>query len=52
MKKFIFSLAAAGALAAATFGAVAPAGAAPAAPAPLCTVHVIYQGNPVDVDWC
>jgi hypothetical protein len=52
MKKLILSLAAAGALAAATFGAAAPASAAPTATAPQCTVHVIYQGNPVDVDWC
>jgi hypothetical protein len=52
MKKLTFALSAATALAAATIGLAAPATAA-AGPFPTdCYVHVIYQGNPVDVAWC
>jgi hypothetical protein len=52
MKKLTFALGAASALAAVTIGLAAPATAA-AAPFPAdCSVHVIYQGNPVDVNWC
>lgn len=51
MKKFTFALSAATAFAAAAIGLAAPASAA--APFPTdCSVHVIYQGNPVDVAWC
>jgi hypothetical protein len=52
MKKFTFALSAATALAAATIGLAAPALAAPAPFPTDCSVHVIYQGNPVDVNWC
>jgi hypothetical protein len=52
MKKLTFALGAASALAAVTIGLAAPATAA-SAPFPAdCSVHVIYQGNPVDVNWC
>jgi hypothetical protein len=53
MKKLTFALGAASALAAATIGLAAPASASASAPFPAdCSVHVIYQGNPVDVNWC
>jgi hypothetical protein len=55
MKKFTFALSAATALAAVTVGLAAPAVAAPAnhSSYPLdCSVHVVYQGSPVDVQWC
>jgi hypothetical protein len=53
MKKLTLGLSAATALAAATIGLAAPASAAPTTPFPTdCSVHVIYQGNPVDVQWC
>ena len=52
MKKFTFALSAATALAAATIGLAAPASAAPAPFPTDCSVHVIWQGNPVDVNWC
>jgi len=68
MKKLTFALSAATALAGATIGLAAPALAAPSAgPAldtvssvaanhssyPLdCSVHVLYQGSVVDVQWC
>jgi hypothetical protein len=53
MKKLTFAMSAASVLAAATIGLAAPATAAPSAPFPTdCSVHVIYQGNPVDVNWC
>jgi len=52
MKKLTFALSAATALAAATIGLAAPASAA-TTPFPTdCSVHVIYQGSPVDVNWC
>ena len=50
MKKLTFALSAGTALAAATIGLAAPATAAPF-PAD-CSVHVVYQGSPVDVQWC
>jgi hypothetical protein len=50
MKKFTFGLFAATALALATIGLAAPASATPFAAD--CSVHVVYQGNPVDVNWC
>jgi hypothetical protein len=52
MKKLTFALGAASALAAATIGLAAPATAAPGPLPADCSVHVIYQGNPVDVSWC
>jgi hypothetical protein len=51
MKKFTLGLATAGAFAALTVGLTAPAMAATYQPVD-CHVHVIYQGNPVDVAWC
>ena len=52
MKKLTLALSAT-AFAAATIGLAAPASAAPTTPFPTdCSVHVIYQGNPVDVQWC
>ena len=51
MKKLTFALSAATALAAATIGLAAPATAAVPFPTD-CSVHVVYQGNPVDVVWC
>jgi hypothetical protein len=50
MKKLTFALSAATALAAATIGLAAPATAAPFATD--CSVHTVWQGNPVDVQWC
>jgi hypothetical protein len=50
MKKLTFALSAATALAAATIGLAAPATAAPFASD--CSVHTVWQGNPVDVQWC
>jgi hypothetical protein len=52
MKKLTITLSAATALAAATIGLAAPASATPAPFPTDCFVHVIYQGNPVDVNWC
>jgi hypothetical protein len=52
MKKLTFALSAATALAAATIGLAAPASAATPFPADPCTVHVLYQGNIADVQWC
>jgi hypothetical protein len=52
MKKLTFALGAASALAAATIGLAAPATAAPGPLPADCSVHVVYQGNPVDVNWC
>jgi hypothetical protein len=50
MKKFTFALTTAAAVVAATLGLAAPASAAPLTTG--CSVHVIYHGNPVDVEWC
>jgi hypothetical protein len=50
MKKLTFALSAATALAAATIGLAAPATAAPFTTD--CSVHTVWQGNPVDVQWC
>jgi|KBSSwiStaDraftv2_1062776.scaffolds.fasta_scaffold28703_6 hypothetical protein len=50
MKKFVYALATAAALSAATLGVATPASAAPYATG--CSVHTTYQGNPVDVEWC
>jgi hypothetical protein len=55
MKKVTLALSASTALAALTIGLAAPATAAPATggPYPLdCSVHVLYQGADVDVNWC
>jgi invasion protein IalB len=68
MKKVTLALSAASALAAVTIGLAAPAMAAPitgASPLPAasvganhggfpldCSVHVLYQGADVDVNWC
>lgn len=52
MKKLTFPLSAATALAAAIIGLAAPASAAPTPFPADCSVHVIYQGSPVDVQWC
>jgi hypothetical protein len=52
MKKLTLTLSAATALAAATIGLAAPASATQAPFPTDCSVHVIYQGNPVDVSWC
>jgi invasion protein IalB len=66
MKKLTLALPAAAALAAVTIGLATPAVAAPTTgPAPAasiganhggypldCSVHVLYQGADVDVNWC
>jgi hypothetical protein len=68
MKKLTIALSAATALAAVTVGLATPAMAAPiTGPAPIsvasvgatyggypldCSVHVVYQGADVDVNWC
>jgi hypothetical protein len=66
MKKITFGLSAATAMVAATIGLAAPAMAAPLAGGPAqdtvvanhssypldCSVHVLYQGSNVDVNWC
>ena len=52
MKKLTLALSAATTLAAATIGLAAPASAVPTPFPTDCSVHVIYQGNPVDVQWC
>jgi hypothetical protein len=51
MKKLTFALSVATAFAAAAIGLAAPTTAAPF-PADPCTVHVLYQGNIADVQWC
>jgi hypothetical protein len=53
MKKLTLTLSAATALAAATIGLAAPAGASPYQQDDPCTVHVTnYQGSNIDVKWC
>jgi len=53
MKKLSLTLSAAAALVAATVGFAAPAmAAAPGYEMADCSVHVVYQGANVDVDWC
>jgi hypothetical protein len=54
MKKIAFHLAGAGVFAAVALGLATPAFAATDTTVqPVdCHVHVIYQGNPVDVAWC
>ncbi|HTI78450.1 MAG TPA: hypothetical protein VL634_25840 [Mycobacterium sp.] len=55
MKKFALSLGTAGTLAVMALGLAGPALATPSDvnyQAVDCHVHVIYQGNPVDVTWC
>ena len=51
MRKFTVAACAAGVLATAILGLAGPAAAA-VPPAPLCSVHVSYQGSDVNVDWC
>jgi hypothetical protein len=55
MKKFALTFATAGTLAVMAVGMAGPALAAPSDvnyQAVDCHVHVVYQGNPVDVTWC
>ena len=54
MKRISMGLSAAVAMAALTIGLAAPAMAAPEHGGyPLdCSVHVLYQGTDVDVNWC
>jgi hypothetical protein len=57
MKKVTGALAGAAAVAAVTIGLAAPAMAAPVGAdhggfPQDCSVHVLYQGSNVDVNWC
>ena len=51
MRKFTLAACAAGILATVAIGLAGPA-AATVPPAPLCSVHVNYQGSDVNVQWC
>jgi hypothetical protein len=52
MKKLTLRMSAVAALVAATIGFAAPAVAAPGYELADCSVHVVYQGADVGVNWC